>query len=147
MPPACGNGIAGSSAQLDFPNGVAVDQAADLFIADTYDHELRWLPSGGTAVLDTGSGRLVLSAYGIVITARSLTIRYALSGPARMSVRVSRTGHPASLIARASAQPGFGELSWNLRLAGRRAAAGRYIIRLTAEEDGHATTRTVIAKV
>ena len=58
-----GNGTVGSggdngpalSAQLNYPNGVAVDSTGDLYIADTYNHRIREVSSGTIATV-AGNG-------------------------------------------------------------------------------------------
>ena len=44
----------GSAARFNFPNGVAVDAAGTLYVADTYNHAIRRVTSGG--VVDTLAG-------------------------------------------------------------------------------------------
>jgi hypothetical protein len=39
--PTCGDGVHATSAQLSFPQGIAVDGAQNIDIADTRDHEIR----------------------------------------------------------------------------------------------------------
>jgi LPXTG-motif cell wall-anchored protein len=51
-----GNGGSATSAELDDPQGIAVDPAGDVFIADTFNNTIREVsPTGGiTAVLNSG---------------------------------------------------------------------------------------------
>jgi sugar lactone lactonase YvrE len=55
-PPACGDGGAATGAQLSFPDGVAVDQAGNVYIADTGDNEIRKVSPGGTITRFAGNG-------------------------------------------------------------------------------------------
>jgi sugar lactone lactonase YvrE len=50
-----GDGGAAASALLDFPEGVALDSAGNLYIADTYNHRIRKV-SGGNISTVAGSG-------------------------------------------------------------------------------------------
>ena len=52
--PSCGDGGAAVNAQLTSPQGVAVDSADNLYIADTDDAEVRYVDA--TAVIDTVAG-------------------------------------------------------------------------------------------
>ena len=59
-----GNGTVGhsgdngpaTSAQLNYPNGVAVDTAGGLYVADTYNHRIRQVSSNGTISTVAGNG-------------------------------------------------------------------------------------------
>ena len=52
---ACGDGGAATSATLNFPEGVAVDAAANIYIADAFDFRIRKVTSG-TMSTAAGSG-------------------------------------------------------------------------------------------
>jgi sugar lactone lactonase YvrE len=52
---ACGDGGAATSAQLNFPEGIAVDAAGNLYVSDTLDHRVR-IVSGGTINAFAGNG-------------------------------------------------------------------------------------------
>ena len=56
-PIACGNGGAARSAQLNYPEAVALDPSGSLYIADTYDAELRWVSAAATASFTAPSGK------------------------------------------------------------------------------------------
>jgi hypothetical protein len=47
--PACGDGGAATGAQLSGPRSIAVGGAGDLYVADTNNHEVRWLTSPGAS--------------------------------------------------------------------------------------------------
>jgi sugar lactone lactonase YvrE len=55
-PPSCGDGGPATSAQLSFPETVAVDSAGNVYIADTGDNEIRKVSRSGTITRIAGSG-------------------------------------------------------------------------------------------
>ena len=55
-PPACGDRGPATDAQLSFPDGVAVDRAGNVYIADTGDNEVRKVSPGGTITRLAGTG-------------------------------------------------------------------------------------------
>ena len=60
---ACGDGASAISADLNTPYGVAVDSTGDLYIADTYDHRVRFVSTGGTITAYAGSGTICNPSY------------------------------------------------------------------------------------
>ncbi|HEX9095422.1 MAG TPA: choice-of-anchor D domain-containing protein [Candidatus Dormibacteraeota bacterium] len=73
-----GDGQAATNALLSYPTGVAVDQAGDLFIADTYNGRIREV-IGGTIYTVAGTGRLGFSGEGGPATAADLYFPYGVS--------------------------------------------------------------------
>jgi hypothetical protein len=73
-----GDGQAATSALLSYPTGVAVDQAGNLFIADTYNGRIREVISG-TIYTVAGTGRLGFSGEGGPATAADLYFPYGVS--------------------------------------------------------------------
>jgi sugar lactone lactonase YvrE len=53
--PSCGSSVA-TSAQLAGPGSVAIDAAGNVYVADTFDHEVREVTAGGTISLFAGDG-------------------------------------------------------------------------------------------
>src|SRR5439155_190425 len=53
---SCGDGPTATSAQLNFPKGVAVDGAGNVYIADTNDDKIRELTPGGAISTIAGDG-------------------------------------------------------------------------------------------
>jgi sugar lactone lactonase YvrE len=66
-----GDGGPATSAALNFPSGVAVDAAGDLYIADNGNHRIRKV-SGGTITTVAGNGNPGFSGDGGTATAASL---------------------------------------------------------------------------
>jgi len=73
-----GDGQAATSALLSYPTAVAVDQAGDLFVADTYNGRIREV-IGGTIYTVAGTGRLGFSGEGGPATAADLYLPYGVS--------------------------------------------------------------------
>src|SRR5438034_958941 len=73
-----GDGQAATNALLSYPTAVAVDQAGDLFIADTYNGRIREVVRG-TIHTVAGSGRLGFSGEGGPATSADLYLPYGIS--------------------------------------------------------------------
>jgi trimeric autotransporter adhesin len=73
-----GDGKAATSALLSYPTGLAVDQAGDLFIADTYNGRIREVV-GGTIYTVAGTGRLGFSGEGGSATQADLYFPYGVT--------------------------------------------------------------------
>ena len=143
-PPICGDGAPAADARFNYPDAVAADPAGDVFVADTYDSEVRLLtqaplarPAGSTTALT------VVSAD---VTRRSVTVRFVLSGPATVKLSVASSGTPA-LVARVAGQVGLGDLVWDGRIGGRAAPRGRYRLTVTATSGGQSAARTVTVRL
>src|SRR2546421_4973694 len=57
----CGDGTSATSAQLNEPNGVAVDGAGNVYIADTNDNKIRKLTPAGAISTVAGNGNTCAS--------------------------------------------------------------------------------------
>jgi NHL repeat len=68
-----GNGGLATAATLDSPQSVAVDASGDVFIADTYNNEIREVTPGGTISLFAGNGTAGYSGDNGPATAAQLT--------------------------------------------------------------------------
>ena len=140
MPSSCGDGGVASAAQLNYPDGVAVDPSGNLYIADTYDHELRWLSAATVSMLRVPSGRVALAAFAAEVSPKTVTARYALSAPAALTLSVTPANHSTAIVGHAAGQSGFGALTWNRRLGGARAPRGHYTLTITATVGGHSAS-------
>jgi trimeric autotransporter adhesin len=67
-----GDGSQATSAKLDTPEGVAVDSAGNLFIADTYNNRIRMVTPGGVINTVAGNGTLGYSGDGGQATSAKL---------------------------------------------------------------------------
>ena len=63
-----GDGILATSAMLSSPQGVAVDVAGNLYIADTYNQRIRKVDSGGIITTVAGNGGIGYNGDGISAT-------------------------------------------------------------------------------
>lgn len=131
IPRSCGNGGPAASAQLNYPDAITVDPSGGVYIADTDDAKLRWLAGTGTASLAAPSGRIVLTAFTAGVASKAVTVRYALSAPAAVTLSVGST-----VVSRAYGAAGFGMLTWNRRLGAQAAPGGRYTLTVTASAVG-----------
>ena len=76
-PPSCGDGGAATSAKLNYPNGVAVGPAGNLFIADSSDNEIRAVVGSIiTRVAGTGRPCAKPPACGDNLAASAATLDY-----------------------------------------------------------------------
>jgi hypothetical protein len=132
--PDCGDGGPASRALLGAPQGVAVDRAGDLFIADTQNQELRMVTPAGLrpAALRSAKGTVSLLAFQTVSTSSRVTVRYLLTGPASLTLSVRATGGRPLGAARAAGRTGLGELVWNRKLGRSSAPRGTYVLTVTA---------------
>ena len=141
-PSSCGDGGLAAAAQLNYPDALAVDPSGDVYIADTYDAELRWVPGGGNATLGAGTGKVAFSAFTPLVSSQAVAARYALSGPAALTLSVGTT-----IVGRVAGHPGLGVISWNRRLGGAKAPAGRYKLTVTAAAGGHTASLTLSVRL
>jgi len=60
-PPSCGDGAAATSAQLNSPSAVATDSAGNIYIADSFDNEIR-IVNNTSGVINTFAGNGIACA-------------------------------------------------------------------------------------
>jgi hypothetical protein len=80
-----GDGIAATSAELNAPNGIAVDAAGDIYIADTTNERIRYV-SASTGLISTlaGNGTAGFAGNGIAANGSGGTVEVA--GPNSVAV-------------------------------------------------------------
>ena len=89
-------------------------------------------------------GKLVLIAYQARATRTKVTVSYALTYDAALTLTVTpRHGKPIR-VARAAGHAGIGALAWNRRLRGRRAKHGRYKLTVIARVTGRRSVASTI---
>jgi len=92
VPGNSGDGGAPTSAQLNAPEGVAVDAAGNLYIADTQNHKVRKI-SGGAINTFAGNGTAGFSGDGGAATAASLNEPFAVALDAAGNVYIAEFGN------------------------------------------------------
>jgi sugar lactone lactonase YvrE len=154
-PPGCGDGGAAAAAQLGTPIAIAVRSDGSILIADNGVNDVRWLagplagpagssgPAGPTGQNGTpGSagasgppgpvGKLVVVAFKAGVARARVTVRYALTGDASITLAVRPPRGRAVVVARTRGRAGLDRITWNGRLHGRAAPPGRYRLIVTA---------------
>jgi sugar lactone lactonase YvrE len=74
-----GDGGPATAASLNWPSGLAVDAAGNLYIADNHNHRIRKVTAGGTITTAAGNGQQGYSGDGGPATAASLNSPYAVA--------------------------------------------------------------------
>ena len=74
-----GDNIAATSAELNYPAGVAVDGAGNLYIADTGNNRIRKMTPGGTITTVAGTGTTGYSGDNIAATSATLSSPYGVA--------------------------------------------------------------------
>ena len=74
-----GDGGAATAVPLNFPRGVAVDGAGNLYIADTLNHRIRKVDATGVITTVAGTGRLGSGGDGDPATAAQLSFPYGVA--------------------------------------------------------------------
>jgi hypothetical protein len=137
---------------------VAVNGVGDVAIADRNNNRIRWLtpltqgaagpPGHGGPPGAIGAGgpagpdaRLAAAAFGVTVGGRSVVVHYALTGAAKVSLRVTPRRGPSRVVAIASGAAGVNVIRWNRRLGRQVAPPGRYTLTVLASGGG-ATTAT-----
>jgi sugar lactone lactonase YvrE len=160
-----GDGGSGTSAELAGPVGLAVDGDGNVLVADQGNDRVRWLTgplagpagragnSGGVGAPGPAGasgpkgpdGALVATAFQAIVTPRAVFVRYALTGPAQVTLRVAAGRGPARIVASARGREGVNVIRWNRRLARRVARPGSYRLTIVAAANGTSTaTRTTV---
>lgn len=99
-------------------------------------------PAGGVSAAAT-TERLVLVSYQQRITSRRVSVRYALTSQAKVTLTVVPPKGRSVTVAKADGRVGRNVIAWNRRLSGRRAKPGTYRLRVTATAGRQSATSTV----
>jgi Ca2+-binding RTX toxin-like protein len=92
-------------------------------------------------------GVLVLVAYQARVSARRVTVSYALTGPANVRLSVTPPHGRTITVARARGRAGINRISWNRRLNGRRAGRGTYRLTLSSTQNGRSASSHLIVRL
>ena len=74
-----GDGGPATSAQLKYPDDVAVDSAGNLYIADTYNHRIRKVDASGNISTVAGNGTIGSSGDGGPATSAQIVLPYGVA--------------------------------------------------------------------
>lgn len=74
-------------------------------------------------------------------------MRYALTGPASITLKVTPPRGRAVTVARATGKAGLNAIAWNRKLGARRAAKGTYKLAVIATANGRTATSTINARL
>jgi sugar lactone lactonase YvrE len=140
--PGCGDGHRAKTAALNYPNGVAVDQAGNVYVADANDNMIRWLSSVRPSHIATGFGSVAMAAFSAVVSRGSVGVRYVVTHRASVTLTV-RFQNRSTIVTRGHAFDGFGEIFWTRHLNGHRAPSGRYKLIVQATIGTHSSTSAV----
>jgi uncharacterized protein YjbI with pentapeptide repeats/sugar lactone lactonase YvrE len=88
-----GDGIDATTAHLNNPNGVAVDAAGNLYIADRSNHRVRMVDTGGTITTVAGTGTSGYNGDQIVATTGRVSNPYAVAVDSTGALLVADTGN------------------------------------------------------
>lgn len=86
-----GNGVAATSAELNFPQGIAVDSAGNLYIADTNNSCIRKVTTGGIITTIAGNGTAGYLGDNGPASASELNYPYAVALDAAGNVYIADT--------------------------------------------------------
>jgi hypothetical protein len=90
----------------------------------------------------------VLIAYQARASRTKVTVSYALTGAAALTLKVTPPHGKPIPVARAAGRAGIGTLTWSRRLHGRPAGHGRYKLTVTASVTGQpSVTSTIKIKI
>ena len=85
-----GDGAAATAAQLNWPEGVAVDGSGNLYIADTYNHRIRKVDSDGNISTVAGGGASLANGIAATTARLSFPNRVAVDGSGNLYIANTR---------------------------------------------------------
>ncbi len=138
--PACGDDGPATSAMLSSAQSVGVDASGNVYISDTYDNEIRFVPRSTSSLASARSGSTTvwLMALGTVTSSRTVAVRYVVSTPAQVTLYVREGSKKKLLITRQRVDAGLGNVPWNRHLGAKKAPHGGYTVTV-AVTVGHTT--------
>jgi sugar lactone lactonase YvrE len=140
--PGCGDSHLATTATLNYPNGIAVDRAGNVYVADAYDNMVRWMSTVRPSHIAAGFGSVALAAFSPAVSSRTVGVRYVLGHRAQVTLTV-RFQNRSTTVASGRAFEGFGDIFWNRQLGGRPARSGRYKLIVRATIGDHSATSSV----
>lgn len=94
------------------------------------------------------NARLVVVIARTTVTSRRATVRYALTGAAKVVLRVRpASGGETRTVSRATGKAGINTIAWNRRLDGRPARPSRYRLTVAATAGGGTTTNSATVRL
>jgi streptogramin lyase len=82
-----------------------------------------------------GPGTIVIVPFQTTVTSKLVTVRYALTGAAAITLSVG-SGSKATVVAHATGRVGSNSISWNRKMTGKAAKPGTYTLTLQASVGG-----------
>jgi uncharacterized protein (TIGR03437 family) len=104
-----GDGSAAASAQLNGPQGLAVDSAGILYIADTQNHRVRKVAANGTISTVAGSGTAGFGGDGGSATSAQLNLPFGVAVDAAGNLYIAEFGN--NRVRKVSANGNIGTLA------------------------------------
>jgi hypothetical protein len=93
------------------------------------------------------AGKLVLVAFQASVGPKRVSVRYALTADAAITLSVKPPKGRASVVAHALGQGGLDRIAWNRELHGTTAPHGRYTLTVTASAGGHSANSSLTVRL
>jgi len=93
VPGSAGDGGAAAAAQLNFPSGVAVDRAGNVYVADSANNRIRVIGAGGSVTTFAGTGAAGFSGDGGAATAAAISSPTAVAFDPAGALLIADTGN------------------------------------------------------
>ena len=103
------------------------------------------LPRGGAAVQLRAPG---VAAGKVTVAKSKVTVRYALTAAATITLSVAPANRHATVVAHAHAPAGVkNQITWKRKLHGKTAKPGKYKLTITATADGLSSHSTLTIRL